>query len=592
MSTNKRSLQILRNAGLILVFLQVILIPDIKPTIAQPNTTFLVTTNSDAPDDLVGDGLCRVGEVAGQCSLRAAIMEAHVNGNDTINFDADYIININTPLTLDADNVTITGGDYDIWIVDNMGSSSTDSMLYIKGNSDVISYLTIYGSPQNGIQISGLPGQGNNNTLEHLVLVNNAFAGIAIIGDLGHTSGSGNTIRHNEIGVQDRSVNPCAGWGNGYGINISTYSYNTTIDDNFIDCNTIDGVSIGQSTTGSITGNTLSGNHYDGIRFNGSDNFNLSGNYIGNLYGTTSMANGRDGVRLEYSANNITIGGSLFEDMNVISGNKESGITLWYSSHDITIDRNYIGLDSTDQPMGNAEAGIAIRNSTGITIGNAYDSKSQYIVNNDREGVYIADSSGITIGYSNFIGVGPSGEYMGNQREGIYVDGGTTNTTIYAHSILYNWLAGIALADFTTTYGITTLPTEICQNNGLPVDLKNDGTTLNDPGDVDTGPNGVLNYPVITDILSGHISGTTCANCWVYFYAASMTKWKETNDGGIWLVPPGSVQANSSGNWSIAYPVSGHAAWNLRLITCQDGYHGSCSEFAPRYNTYVPLINK
>ena len=74
----------------------------------------------------------------------------------------------------------------------------------------------------------------------------------------------------------------------------------------------------------------------------------------------------------------------------------------------------------------------------------------------------------------------------------------------------------------TTTYGITIVPTEIYGNGDLPIDLKNDGPTPNDPDDVDSGPNGVLNYPVITGTSAGTLTGTTCPNCWVYFYAAEI----------------------------------------------------------------------
>jgi hypothetical protein len=41
----------------------------------------------------------------------------------------------------------------------------------------------------------------------------------------------------------------------------------------------------------------------------------------------------------------------------------------------------------------------------------------------------------------------------------------------------------------------------IYQNGGPGIDLGNDGITLNDPGDTDTGPNTLLNYPVFDSIL-------------------------------------------------------------------------------------------
>jgi hypothetical protein len=592
MYNKRQSLRVFRNAGLILIILLVLLPLNTQITIAQPSTIFTVNTNSTEPDTAPGNGICAT--VSGFCSLRAAIQEVNANvpGNDTINFSGNFTIGEAFSYVITANYVHITGSGHTI-VLDGTGLASDNPIMSLFGNGGTIDTLTIQNSPSMGIQI-GNTNNGNNYTLEYLTLINNAVSGIEIIGNLVHTSGSGNIIRYNNIGTGNPS-DPCAvDNGNGYGIGIQSYAYNTTIFDNDIVCNHYEGISIFSSSTGSISFNNISGNYSDGILFNSSDSFTVSANYIGNMEGDIPLCNSRDGIRLLDGTHDITIGGDSSEDSNIISNNIKSGVYIFSGVYAIDIDRNYIGLSSSGLAMGNGEAGIAIRSSTDIDIGNAYADKPQYISNNYHEGVYIADSSEIDIGYSNYIGVGTSGEIMGNDWEGIYVDGGTTDTTIYAHSILYNHRAGIGLADFTTTYGIVTLPTDIYSNGGLPIDLRNDGPTPNDSGDTDTGPNRVLNYPVITGLVGGNLTGTTCSFCWVYFYAAAFTFKNEVFDGGAWMVPPGSVQANGSGTWSIPYPISGHHAWNMRLITCQDedGYHASCSEMTPRYNTFLPILKK
>jgi hypothetical protein len=52
--------------------------------------------------------------------------------------------------------------------------------------------------------------------------------------------------------------------------------------------------------------------------------------------------------------------------------------------------------------------------------------------------------------------------------------------------------------------GLAIKGNSIFSNGGLGIDLSLDGVTLNDPGDPDTGPNNLQNYPVINGVtISG-----------------------------------------------------------------------------------------
>ena len=76
-----------------------------------------------------------------------------------------------------------------------------------------------------------------------------------------------------------------------------------------------------------------------------------------------------------------------------------------------------------------------------------YVDRPQYIASNYHEGIYIADSSEVNIDFSNYIGVGISGEDMGNESQGIYIDGGYDQyydlCTFHSQQPLRgNWIGG------------------------------------------------------------------------------------------------------------------------------------------------------
>ena len=64
--------------------------------------------------------------------------------------------------------------------------------------------------------------------------------------------------------------------------------------------------------------------------------------------------------------------------------------------------------------------------------------------------------------------------------------------------IAHNEGAGIAVDG--DSQNVTIAPNYIFDNGQLGIDLKADGVTLNDPGDSDTGTNGLLNYPEIISV--------------------------------------------------------------------------------------------
>jgi uncharacterized repeat protein (TIGR01451 family) len=193
-----------------------------------------------------------------------------------------------------------------------------------------------------------------------------------------------------------------------------------------------------------------------GISINTNGNDVLSGNYLGlHTNGTTAGPNSGDGVQVS-SANN-TIGGTTTAARNVLSGNTGSGIVITgAAATGNTVSGNYIGL--------NAAGSTTVANQTNgirILLGAA---------NNTIGG--LTASAANSIDFVN-AGVVPLGSGTGN-------------------AILHN-----AIRDGAP---------------GLSIDLENDGHTANDPGDSDTGSNGLQNYPVFADATLAGSTLTTHFN--------------------------------------------------------------------------------
>lgn len=97
---------------------------------------------------------------------------------------------------------------------------------------------------------------------------------------------------------------------------------------------------------------------------------------------------------------------------------------------------------------------------------------------------------------------------LGNGGDGVSLTGGANGATIGGTTaaarnvIAFNGrgvVVGSSAADAATTANAIRA-NSIVANDGLGIDLAGDGVTLNDEGDVDTGPNGLLNFPVLTSV--------------------------------------------------------------------------------------------
>jgi hypothetical protein len=208
-----------------------------------------------------------------------------------------------------------------------------------------------------------------------------------------------------------------------------------------------------------------------------------------------SVAGGASGIE-------ITSDYNIIKDLVIRDFYSGTGISL--SGGYNIVQGNYIGTDETGNvAAGNYVFGIGI-DSPGNLIGGYSEGEGNIICDNGA----ITFTGGITIAATdassnqiigNHIGVGKNGLPLGN-KNGITIGLESPDNIIDSNIIAYNTDAGVSIAG--TATGITVTRNIIFANGGLGIDLKGDGVTLNDPGDGDTGPNNLLNYPEIDSVVS------------------------------------------------------------------------------------------
>ena len=194
--------------------------------------------------------------------------------------------------------------------------------------------------------------------------------------------------------------------------------------------------------------------HFDGngIVLTGGDGNTLAGNFIGTDATGAAAPNGRNGILLNNSLEDV-IGGGAAGDRNLISGNAGSGVGITGNyTGDESIEGNFIGTSRLPQmPQGNGLDGVLV-SASDILIG------------------------GTNAGQANVIAF--------NRGAGVSVFGTTS----------YSGQHSTSSPQFTDGVGI--LGNSILGNAQLGIDMAPAGVTLNGPpNNSRTGPDGGLNFP-------------------------------------------------------------------------------------------------
>ena len=500
--------------------------------------------------------------------------------------------------------------------------------------SDLVEANVIAGSGTSGISISS-----NNNFIAGNFIgvdktgmtdIGNALFGIIVRGD-------NNLIGTNGDGTADLDERNVVS-GNGSqneGVGISIYGNNNIVAGNLVgtDSNGLAnlgnenyGITLVNGATGNLIGtdgdgisddlegNVISGNGSAGIALFAASSNTIAGNFIGtDLTGTAAIPNGHNNnsglAAVHFGANSshnlIGTNGDGQNDSsegNIISGNSHVGIYLTGpNTNNNILAGNHVGVDIT--------AGSALGNLQGIILGVGADynligtnadgtsdlHEGNYIGGNSKYGLSISGSFNQISG--NYIGTDNSGTAdFGNGMVGISITDNTTDNKIggsiaKANIIAFNKNIGIAVSGSNAT-NAQILHNSIHSNDRLGIDLSGDDAlyqvTPNDPGDLDSGPNDLMNFPVLTEatsiILSLAINGEMVNNLpytsyQVQFFDNELCDSPSGHGEGKTYIGSRQVFTDAYGNatFSAIYPF---AATPGHFITATATAYGKTSEFS------------
>ena len=513
-------------------------------TQTSANHSLVVDTANDVRDGDVSsiDALLANKGADGFISLREAILAANATVNDgsnpdqisfaigsgaqTIMVGAGGLPTITDALVLDATTQTGYAGT-PLITLDGSNATGATAGINLRANDSTIGGFIVQNFPDEGIEIDGSTGFGDNNVIENNwvgITAAGGSAGNADDGILVTVNADNNEIRNNVvvnsggdgIEIRDNSTGNWV-WSNTVGL---------AADGVTVHANTGSGVVISVAATGNTIGsdgdgtndaaerNIISGNTLAGVYITdaGTDNNTVAGNYIGtDSTGLLDRGNTIYGIHLGVDAANNVIGGTAIGQRNVISGNDSDGIRLIASSASSTVIGNFIGTDVTGTAdLGNSEYGIRLNNgAAGTVIGGITAAERNVISGNDWGGIDFSGggANNITV-QGNFIGTDVTGTAaLGNSIDGVQLRNGASNNLIggtgagEGNLIAYN-NKGVTVWDGSfTTIDNAILGNSIHSNGFRGIDLADDGVSANDLDDGDSGHNDLLNFPVLTNVV-------------------------------------------------------------------------------------------
>ena len=529
--------------------------------------TLVVNGTADAALPATGDGVCSLRE-AMQSIINAANFGDCLNSGgaygtaDTVNFNITgagvHTINAAAPLPVITKPMLIDGYSQ---------PGATANSLAVGNDAQLKIEINGAGMP-GGSHLFVIQGGGGGTTIKGLVATHVSGQSVNINSD-------NNTVAGNWFGVDPTGTT----FQGGTDIVVLVFGSSNTI-----------------GGTVPAARNVIAGG--SSMVYMGSTGSNaVQGNYIGtNATGTAALSavGAVNGIELATSVGN-TIGGSTPSAGNVIAA-PNIAIKLNSGANGTTIQGNSIGTNAAGTAALGAFVGVQLANGvSNITIGGSLPGEGN-LISGSGTGIDVRSGTIQTTIRGNRIGTDVAGTAgIPNQcgiavapalaAAGIHIGGSGTGD---GNIVAFNATQGVAIVDGT---GTLVQRNSIFSNGGLGIAFAGCGAvatpTPNDPGDADTGANDLQNYPVVTSAvhtggnatITGTLNSTPSSLFEVELFASAACDASGNGEGQSFL-GVASVTTNSSGTGAFG-PVVFPVPPGLSVITATaTGPGNNTSEFS------------
>jgi len=383
----------------------------------------------------------------------------------------------------------------------------------------------------------GVGIQSSDNIVEKNV-ISGVHNGISIGYDFTSSWGAAcwhNVIRHNYIGITP----------DGQHILTNTegaVNYRPDTDENPFGSpsvwkffgNNSDGIYLAALAKGTVVANNISsGNFSAGIELlhDTVERNEIYGNLVGvNVAGEYILPNGELGIILSNGAHDNLIGGK--NGANIVAGNYYAGIELggeksFRRASYNTVQGNFIGCNlNCTRALGHQTVGIHL----GTAEARMNVIEGNVVVGNEW-GIYI-DGGGDNVIASNFVGITPNGDALGNANAGIVVDKGGQWNKILLNRVKNNgygvmghddWFFGIWDIQFV---GSNSYYENIVTGNRVEANIKDSKL-----------PTGIIIYPTQSILIA-------CIDLGGVFYRGHLNKldFQPVSSGTLWELNIRSVE--------------------------------------------------
>lgn len=243
---------------------------------------------------------------------------------------------------------------------------------------------------------------------------------------------------------------------------------------------------------------------YAAVACSGEESNTISGNLIGittdgEVGPTGSFSGGSYEASIVLaSSSNSLVGGTNAAGRNVVAGGGYGDLWLSGSSSNRVLG-NFFGCDTTGTNGISAFGfGVNVDGSTGNVIGGTNSLLRNVFLGHGGSDVLVINASAQNVVQGNYLGVGTDGNP--HDGGGMFLWGGSQETLIGGtNSGSANVISGtVYIYDGT---GNAVLRNLMVNGSNGGIDLGQDGPTLNDPDDSDTGANNLQNYPEILSAI-------------------------------------------------------------------------------------------